>query len=118
MKSVNFEFLRSTYPELASLGGLAEAYTHNDPASALVKLRSFAEQLVAHIYEEAGLPATLESNLYDLLSETPFRDTVPRVVISKLHSLRVNGNKAAPLGEVPIRWGRKFRSPGNPRQAG
>lgn len=37
MKSRNFEILRTSWPELASLGGFAEAYAHDDPASALVK---------------------------------------------------------------------------------
>jgi hypothetical protein len=39
MKSRNFEILRGAWPELAALGGFAEAYAHDDPASALVKLR-------------------------------------------------------------------------------
>jgi len=45
MKSENFEILRPRWPELAALGGFAEAYAHDDPASALVKLRLFAENL-------------------------------------------------------------------------
>lgn len=95
MESINFEFLRPYRPELAALGGLAERYAHPDPDSALVKLRTFAEQLVAALYDELALPTTRESSLYDLMSETSFRNAVPRVVVSKLHSLRVNGNKAA-----------------------
>ena len=42
MKSINFEFLRERWPELASLGGFAEQYTASDPASAMVKLRLFS----------------------------------------------------------------------------
>lgn len=36
MKSLNFEYLRSDWDELASLAGFAEQYAHADPASALV----------------------------------------------------------------------------------
>ena len=43
MKSINFEFLRATRPELAEFGGFAEQYTHSDPPGALMKLRLFAE---------------------------------------------------------------------------
>ena len=43
MNSRNFEILRQAWPELAALGGFAEAYAHTDPVSALVKLRLFAE---------------------------------------------------------------------------
>ena len=39
MKSLNFEFLRPSWPQLAELGGFAESYAHPDPASSLVKLR-------------------------------------------------------------------------------
>jgi type I restriction enzyme R subunit len=95
MDSINFEFLRSDRLEMASLGGLAERYAYPDPDSALVKLRTFAEQFVANIYQELSLPPTQESNLYDLMNEVSFKAAVPRVIISKLHSLRVNGNKAA-----------------------
>ena len=35
MKSINFEFLRDSWPELAELGGFAESYAHPDPASGL-----------------------------------------------------------------------------------
>ena len=31
MKSINFEFLRNGWDDLAALGGFAEAYAHNDP---------------------------------------------------------------------------------------
>lgn len=44
MKSQNFEFLRSKWPELAGLGGFAEAYAHSDPVGAIAKLRMYCEQ--------------------------------------------------------------------------
>ena len=50
MKSTNFEFLRPSFPELADLVVVAECYTFSDPASALIKLRMFAETMVSAIY--------------------------------------------------------------------
>ena len=50
MNSINFELLRPRWPELAELGGFAESYVYNDPASALLKLRTFAENLTKDIY--------------------------------------------------------------------
>jgi hypothetical protein len=47
MKSVNFEFLRDRRAVLADLAGFAERYAHEDPASSLIKQRSFVEQAVA-----------------------------------------------------------------------
>ena len=55
MQSKNFELLREDRSELASLGGFAEQYAYADPASALVKLRTFAEQITKSIYWELRL---------------------------------------------------------------
>ncbi len=52
MKSENFEILRRKWPELAELGGFAEAYAHADPASALVKLRLYAENVTKDLYRD------------------------------------------------------------------
>ena len=46
VKSKNFEFLRGHYEALADLAAYAELYTFSDPASSLVKLRTFTELLV------------------------------------------------------------------------
>jgi type I restriction enzyme R subunit len=95
MRSQNFEFLRPRWEELTELGALAEMHSHVDPSSAMVKLRAFAEQVVLFIYHHHGIPAERQCNLNDLLSGAGFQQCVPRVILSKLHTLRVNGNKAA-----------------------
>src|SRR5713226_3603461 len=94
MKSTNFEFLRPHWPELASLAGFAEAYAHGDPVGALVKLRSFGEQLVLWIYDKLKLPKGFQAHFIDLLEEDSFQALVPRVVLSKMHGLRIHGNHA------------------------
>jgi type I restriction enzyme R subunit len=95
MKSVNFEFLRPHQSELALLAGFAEAYVHPDPVSALVKLRTFAEEFVKDLYVKLRLPAPVQANLYELTRERSFENAVPKVILNKLDSLRVHGNKAA-----------------------
>ena len=95
MKSHNFEFLRSDWKELAELGGFAEAYAYADPASALVKLRLFAENLTKDIYGDLQLPKPHQASFIDLLNNESFRAIVPKVVLDKLHALRIHGNKAA-----------------------
>ena len=67
MKSLNFEFLRDAWPDLAALAGFAEQYAHSDPASALVKLRAFAERMTQGIYQGVGLVKPEQPNLIDLL---------------------------------------------------
>ena len=95
MKSVNFEILRDGWPELAALGGFAESYAHADPASALVKLRLFAENLTKDIYRDLRLPKPEEPTLIDLLKSDALAAITPKVVLNKLHALRIHGNKAA-----------------------
>ena len=94
MKSVNFEILRNRWPDLAVLGGLAEAYAHADPASALVKLRLFAENLTKDIYRDLELPKPEQPSLVDLLENDTFAAITPRVVLGKLHAIRMHANKA------------------------
>ncbi|WP_438002344.1 DEAD/DEAH box helicase family protein [Sorangium sp. So ce185] len=95
MKSQNFEFLRRKHPELADLGGFAEAYARPDPGSALLKLRLFVEHVVGLIYTGYQLPRPYSDNLNDMLNETVFRSAVPEVVLNKLHAIRKSGNRAA-----------------------
>lgn len=96
MKSLNFEFLRPKWKELALLGGFAEQYVEPDPASAAVKLRAFAEQVVELVWSAARLPRpTFQANLNEKLNDASFLAGVPRVVVAKLHALRIHGNKAA-----------------------
>ncbi len=95
MKSENFEILRQKWPELASLGGFAEAYTNADPASALVKLRLFAENMTRDIHRDLHLPKPDQATFVDLLKNPSFVAITPKVVLDKFHSLRMHGNKAA-----------------------
>ncbi len=94
MQSKNFEFLRKARGDLAALGGFAEHYAFNDPAGALAKLRLFAERVVELVYDTFRLPKPYQPNLNDLLNEAAFRTRVPTVVLTKLHGLRMHGNKA------------------------
>lgn len=99
MESTNFEYLRAGWPELASLGGFAEQYVHSDPNSALIKLRSFIEQMVENIYHHYSLPKPYQANLNDLLNEACFRQLAPQPVLDKLHAVRIKSNKAAHGGK-------------------
>lgn len=94
MKSQNFEFLRPKWPELAELGGFAEAYVHTDSVGAIAKLRMFCEQVVQWIHVSQRLPKPAQASLSDLLENLPFREIVPPVVLAKLHGLRKEGNKS------------------------
>ncbi|MCQ8105991.1 DEAD/DEAH box helicase family protein [Methylomonas sp. SURF-2] len=95
MKSINFEFLQKSWPDLAALGGFSETYAHSDPQSALVKLRLFVERMVGALYQMHGLPKPIQPTLNDLLNNDVFRDLAPRPIYLKFHAIRDAGNKAA-----------------------
>lgn len=95
MKTINFEFLRGTCPELADLAGFAEAYSQTDPESAMVKLRTFSESMVLRIYERMGLAKPYVGGLNDWLNTAGFKSSVHPAIINILHNLRRSGNDAA-----------------------
>lgn len=101
--SANFEFLRPKWRDLATLGFFAEQYVTADPASASVKLRNFSEQIVDFLFGEHGLPKLYRASTNDLLNSHAFQQVIPRVVISKLHQIRITGNQAAHGGQVSLR---------------
>ncbi len=103
MKSINFEFLRDKWPELASLGGFAERYAWPDPESAFVKLRSFIETMIHRFYEINSITLPEPVSLHGLLSNNDFKNAVPKAVLNALHNIRLAGNKAA-HGETSSRF--------------
>ena len=105
MKSSNFEFLRPHFPELADLGGFAEAYAGPDPSGCLVKLRLFAENLVKAVFAHHRLERTYQSNLNDLLNDDSFKSITPAVILDKIHLLRLKGNHAAHGSLHPLQSG-------------
>ena len=80
----NFELLRKDRPILADLGRFAEQYAYSDPSSALVKLRSLAEQLTKAIYWELRLEKPIDTDFVSHLTARSFRQAIPEVICSKI----------------------------------
>lgn len=99
MKSINFEFLRQNWPQLASLAGFAERYTQTDPVSSLLKLRTYVEQLAEIVYEKFSIQRPFTPNLINLLTDDSFTSSVPQVVVATMHAVRKHGNAAAHRNE-------------------
>ena len=95
INSNNFKFLEEKLPELAVLADFAEQYLHTDPSSSLVKLRSFIEQSIHVIYREVGLREQDNASLIDLMRDHEFAQLVSPALLSKMHAIRMEGNKAA-----------------------
>src|SRR5450755_2366755 len=95
MTSLNFEHLRSKWPQLAELGGLAEQDLHSDPSSAVAKMRIFTEQMLVGLYRQLGFSFAPKPKLIDLLEGDEFQAHAPKVVKLKLDAIRIHGNKAS-----------------------
>lgn len=95
MESRNFEMLRARWSHLADLGAFAEQYLYNDPSSALVKLRMYAEQMVQWVYEIVGLEVPEIDSQNNRLTSSAFTSLVKREVLNKFHIIRKLGNAAA-----------------------
>ncbi len=94
----NFDFLEEQYPRLASIGRSSELYSHTDQEAALIKLRSFCELLVGHIYERLNIVGGEHDDLNSRINDYEFRNVVDKRICLKLHAIRQHGNKAAHEG--------------------
>lgn len=93
--TANFEFLHSHDRNLVRLGGLAERYFRDDPSTALIKLRQFAELLAKLIAAHHALYLGEREGFEDLLRRLAYERIIPREVGSVFHAIRKIGNAAA-----------------------
>jgi len=96
----NFSFLNTCLPELSALGGFAEQYVYPDPPGAAVKLRIYTEKLVEILYDNLNLTYEDDRSLFDLLENPSFKKQIPGNILSIIHFLRIQGNKAAHSNRV------------------
>ncbi len=92
--SENFGFLSAHDAELVKLGGLAERYFRDDPSTALVKLRQFAELLSKLIAARNALYIGERETFEDTLRRLSLERIVPREAADLFHSIRKFGNAA------------------------
>ncbi len=93
--SENFRFLSVHDARLVELAALAERYFRDDPATAIFKLRQFAELLAKLI---AARHATYEGERESFewtLRRLSYEGIVPKEVADVFHALRKAGNSAA-----------------------
>ena len=97
MKDSNFIFLQSTYPDLFTLGQLAERLISIDPNSSLTKARLFAEKLTALIWSFEELEVTDETQVCKI-NKLYDEKIVPEIIKDILHLIRKSGNRATHTG--------------------
>lgn len=80
---------------MADLAACAENVLHQDPGSAMTRIRSFAEQSVKTIYRTSRLPQPPQASFYDLLSDPVFTGHVSQSLNHQLNFIRMKGNQTA-----------------------
>lgn len=95
MVSKNFEPLAKAWPDIYKQAIEAESFMHRDPNITMLKLRCFGELLVNEIYKILKFSASGAETFFDKLNNESFIKIVDRKILHKLHTIRLEGNKAA-----------------------
>ena len=94
MQSANFGFLAVHDARLVTLGGLAERYFRDDPSTAIVKLRQFAELLAKLIAARHAAYRDERETFEETLRRLSYERIIPKEVADLFHALRKAGNVA------------------------
>jgi type I restriction enzyme R subunit len=93
--SPNFAFLVQYDEVLVHHAALAERYVFEDPNSALIKLRQFAELLARHAAAYTGVTVEQYESLREVIDKLWDRQIINAQVSQLLHGLRKASNEAA-----------------------
>ncbi|RWM02184.1 type I restriction-modification system endonuclease [Mesorhizobium sp.] len=94
MQSANFGFLAEHDARLASLGASAERYFRDDPSTAIVKLRQFAELMAKLMAAHQATYRDQRETFEELLRRLSYERIIPKEVSDLFHALRKTGNDA------------------------
>lgn len=95
----NFQFLRLHDPRLQAYGAAAERYLHDDPNTAIFKLRQFAELLCKTVAARHALYLGERETFEETLRRLNLERITPREVADVFHAVRKIGNRAVHEGE-------------------
>ena len=90
----NFGFLAVHDAQLVQLGGLAERYFRDDPATAIFKLRQFAELLSKTVAACHAMYLGERETFEETLRRLSYERIIPKEIADVFHALRKVGNKA------------------------
>ncbi len=90
-----FGFLQSFWPDLYALAAEADRNVTSIPAFAMIRLRSFAEAMVVHLFGHIGLPLDPKDRQLDRLKILQGDGSLDRHLLAKFHMIRKLGNVAA-----------------------
>jgi len=91
----NFGLLHPLWPDLHSLAIEAQQNSEKLPAFTAIRLRSFSEAMVRHLFEHHALPMNSDETQLDRLRRLEKERLINRRVLGMLHTIRKLGNIAA-----------------------
>lgn len=94
MESLNFDFLATHDGRLVTLGGLAERYFRDDPSTAIVKLRQFAELMTKLVAAHHAVYRDERESFEETLRRLSYDRLIPKEAADIFHALRKAGNTA------------------------
>ena len=94
LTTINFGFLQGHDDRLTAMGAQAERYFRDDPSTAIVKLRQFAELLAKLIAAHHALYLGERETFEDTLRRLSYERIIPKEAADVFHILRKLGNKA------------------------
>ncbi len=90
----NFSFLGAHDPRLMQLGAFAERYFKDDPGTAIIKLRQFAELLSKTVAAHHALYLDEGQTFEETLRRLSYERVITKEVADVFHALRKVGNRA------------------------
>lgn len=93
--SEGFDLLLPLWPDLYALAAEAEQNADKLPDFSTIRLRSFSEAMVCHLFRHHGLPLNDDEKQFDRLQLLQHNDLLDRRVLGLLHTIRKLGNIAA-----------------------
>ncbi|MER9561080.1 type I restriction-modification system endonuclease [Mesorhizobium sp. M0571] len=92
--TANFGFLSIHDAKLVTLGGQAERYFRDDPSTAIIKLRQYAELMVKLIAARHAAYRDEREGFEETLRRLSYERIIPKEVADLFHALRKTGNTA------------------------
>jgi hypothetical protein len=91
----SFGLLHPLWPDLHTLAIEAEQNTEKLPDFSTIRLRSFSEAMVRHLFKHHDLPMNSDETHFDRLQVLQHEDLLDRQILGLLHTIRKLGNIAA-----------------------
>ncbi|MCW1994386.1 UNVERIFIED_ORG: type I restriction enzyme R subunit [Bradyrhizobium japonicum] len=92
--SINFDFLTVHDAKLVQLAARAEYYFQDDPVTAIIKLRQFAELMAKLVAAQHGTYEGERETFEAILRRLSFERIIPKAIADVFHALRKAGNSA------------------------